>query len=156
MPGQFRRLRKCSPERKGFNQTHPVTRKFTTLTFRWTRSKNTFARKRVSHCTHLSPTHSVQQCQLPSVWYLSISTHTKRWRFIVWYLARSATHPTSHNYPWSQDLFTHKPSQLPGEHTARLPFPVHRTIPTHKPSLSYQVPTYSWVLRVHMWAKCLA
>ena len=25
--------------------------------------------------------------------------------------------------PWSQDLFTHKPSQLPGEHTARLLFP---------------------------------
>ena len=28
--------------------------------------------------------------------------------------------------PWSQDLSTHKPSKLPGEHTARLPFPAHR------------------------------
>ena len=54
--------------------------------------------------------------------------------------------------------FIHKPSQLLGEHTARLPFPAHRTIQTHKPSLSYQVPTltYSWVERVHVWAKCLA
>ena len=58
--------------------------------------------------------------------------------------------------PWSRDLFIHKPSQLPGEHTARLPLPVHRTIQQHKPSLSYQglcgkslvlpctVPTCSW------------
>ena len=30
--------------------------------------------------------------------------------------------------PWSQDLFIHKPSQLPGEHTGRLPFPAHGTI----------------------------
>ena len=58
--------------------------------------------------------------------------------------------------PWSQDLFIHKPSQFPGEHTARLPFSAHGTIQTHKPSLSYQVPTYSWVERVHVWAKCLA
>ena len=42
--------------------------------------------------------------------------------------------------PWSQDLFIHKPSQLPGEHTARLPFSAHGTIQTHKPSLSYLVP----------------
>ena len=57
--------------------------------------------------------------------------------------------------PWSQDPLIHKPSQLPGEHTARLPFPAHRTIQTHKPSLSCQVPTYSWVEGVHVWAKCL-
>ena len=47
-------------------------------------------------------------------------------------------------------------SQLPGEHTARLPFSAHGTVQTHKPSLSYHVPTYSWVERVHVWAKCLA
>ena len=35
--------------------------------------------------------------------------------------------------------------ELPGEHTARLPFSAHGTIQTHKPSLSYLVPTYSWV-----------
>ena len=40
-----------------------------------------------------------------------------------------------------------RPSQLPWEHTAQLPFPVHRTSQTHKRSLSYQVPTYSWVER---------
>ena len=51
--------------------------------------------------------------------------------------------------PWSQDLFVHTPSQLPREHTAWLPFSAHGTIQTHKPSLSYQVPTYSWVERVH-------
>ena len=27
--------------------------------------------------------------------------------------------------PWSQDLFIHKSSQLPREHTAQLPFPAH-------------------------------
>ena len=42
--------------------------------------------------------------------------------------------------PWSQDLFVHKPSHLPGKHTAWLPFLAHRTIQTYKPSLSYQVP----------------
>ena len=47
-------------------------------------------------------------------------------------------------------------SQLPGEHTAWLPFLAHGTIQTHKPSLSYQVPTYSWAERVHVRAKCLA
>ena len=71
------------------------------------------------------------------------------------YLAGSAICPTSHNYPWSQDLFVHKPLQLPGEHIAWLPFSAHGIIQTHKPSLSYQVPTYSWVKRVHVWAKCL-
>ena len=79
----------------------------------------------------------------------------ERWRFIVWYLARSATGPTLHNNP----LVTgpvHKLSQHPGEHTARLPFPAHRTIQTHKPLVSYQVSTYSWVKRVHVWAKYLA
>ena len=30
--------------------------------------------------------------------------------------------------PWSEDLFIHKPAQLPGEHTAWLPFPGHGTI----------------------------
>ena len=29
-------------------------------------------------------------------------------------------------------LFIHRPSQLPGEHPAQLPFPLHRTIPTHE------------------------
>ena len=52
--------------------------------------------------------------------------------------------------PWSQDLFIHKPSQLPRDHTARVPFLAHGTIQTHKLSLSYQVPTYSWVERVHV------
>ena len=48
-----------------------------------------------------------------------------RCRFIVWYLARSAIRPTSHNYPWSQDLFVHKPylnspgSIQPGCHLRR-------------------------------------
>ena len=59
--------------------------------------------------------------------------------------------------PWSQDLLVHKPSlNSLGGITAQLPFLVHRTIQTHKPSLSYQVPTYCWVKRVHVWAKCLA
>ena len=32
----------------------------------------------------------------------------------------------------------------------QLPLSAHGTIQTHKPSLSYQVPTYSWVSRVHV------
>ena len=74
-----------------------------------------------------------------------------------WYLAQSAIRPTTHTCtPWSQDLFIYKPSQLPREHTTRLPFQAHETIQTHKLSLSYQVPSYSWVERMHAWAKCLA
>ena len=74
--------------------------------------------------------------------------------FIVWYLARSAIRPTSHNYTlWSLDLFVHEPSQLPGKHTVWLPLSAHGTIQTHKLSLSYQVPTYSWVERVHVRAR---
>ena len=44
----------------------------------------------------------------------------------------------------------------PGDHMAQLPLLTHGTIQTHKLSLPYQVPTYSWVERVHVWAKCLA
>ena len=47
-------------------------------------------------------------------------------------------------------------SQLPEEHSARLPFPAHRTIQAHKTLLSYQVSTFSWVEPVHVWAKCPA
>ena len=49
------------------------------------------------------------------------------------------------------------PAQLPGEHTALLPFcKVLVTIQTHKQSLFNQVPIHSWVKRVHMQVKCLA
>ena len=81
----------------------------------------------------------------------------KRWRFIVWCLVQSGTCPTSHNYPRSQDLFIHKPSQLlagsiqPGCHFRRTELFKHTSL--HCPD---QVPTYSWVERVHVWAKCLA
>ena len=71
-------------------------------------------------------------------------------------LVSSAKRHSPNLTPWSQDLLIHKPSQLPGEHTARLPFPAHRTIQTHEPSLSYQLPTYLWVSRMHVWARCLA
>ena len=74
----------------------------------------------------------------------------KRCRFIVWYIARSANRPTSHNYPLVTGRVRHKPPQLPGKHTAWLPFSAHGTIQTHKPSLPYQVPICSWVERVHV------
>ena len=46
----------------------------------------------------------------------------------------------------------------PGSLQPGCDFSAYRTIQTHKPSLSYQVPylSYSWVERVHVWAKCLA
>ena len=46
-----------------------------------------------------------------------------------------------------------KPSQLPGKHTAWLPFPARRTIQTHNASLSYQVPTYSQVVVICGWVR---
>ena len=59
---------------------------------------------------------------------------------------RSATHSTSHNYPLHGHmyLFVHKPSQLPGEHTAWLPFRRTELFNTHKLSLSYRVPTFTF------------
>ena len=56
---------------------------------------------------------------------------------------------------WSQELFIYRPSQLHREHTPWLPFSSHGTIRTHKPSISYQVPTYSWVERVNVCAKSM-
>ena len=49
-----------------------------------------------------------------------------------------------------------KPSQLPREHAAQIPFSGTQTLFKHT-SLPcfYQVPTYSWVERVHVWVKCL-
>ena len=68
---------------------------------------------------------------------LIIKVQKQRRRFIVWYLTRR--HSLDFTVTsWLQDAFIHKPSQLPGEHTARRPFPAHRTFQTHKPLLSYQ------------------
>ena len=78
------------------------------------------------------------------------SIHAKqqqqRWRcrFIVWYLARSATRanftqlPPGHRTCSFISHLNSPESIQPGCH-----FSAHRTIQTHKPSLSYQVPTYS-------------
>ena len=92
-------------------------------------------------------------------WFLSFKKKKRQsWKFIVWYLAAKRNSPAFHAIsPWSHDLSTHKSSQLPEEHTARLPLPAHRNyLNTQKPSLSYQVPTYSWIERVHVWGTDLA
>ena len=46
----------------------------------------------------------------------------KMWRFIVRYLARSYSADSIQLPPGHRTPFIHKPSQLPGEHTVRLPF----------------------------------
>ena len=74
----------------------------------------------------------------------------------------STTPPTSYNCRHGTCSFiSHLNS--PGELTARLPFSAHITNHTdtvtnthaRAPSLSYQVPTYSWVSRVHVWMEYL-
>ena len=75
------------------------------------------------------------------------------------------TPPTSHIATWLSDLFTPVASQLPGEHTARLPYssahrslfnPQNYSVQSHRQWLSNQVPIHAWVERVHMEVKCLA
>ena len=46
---------------------------------------------------------------------------------------------------WSQDMSTHKPSQLPGITEPGCHFRRTETLQTDMTSLSYQVSTYSWV-----------
>ena len=76
---------------------------------------------------------------------------------VVWYLARSATQPDFTQLPPGYGtLFIHTPSQLPGGGYSPAAIPAHRTIQTHKPSLSYQVRTYCCAERLHVWAKCFA
>ena len=75
------------------------------------------------------------------------SVKGKRWRFMVWYPARSITHPATQPPPsWSQDLFIHMPCQLPGERTALLPSRRWKLFKhTEAFTVLYQVSTYSWV-----------
>ena len=79
----------------------------------------------------------------------------KRWRFMAWYLARSATHPTTQLPLWSQDLFIHYViSRPPGTYspptiTALEIIQTHRSL--HCPA-RYPLSPGS---RVHVWVKCL-
>ena len=75
-------------------------------------------------------------------------------RFTVWYLAQVCS-PDFTQLPPGHVAFSLAFS-TPQEHTAWLPFWRPETIQTHKPSLSYQVPTYPWAERVHVRVKCIA
>ena len=75
----------------------------------------------------------------------------QRWKFIVWYLAQSATHQTFTQLPPGHRtclLISHLNS--PGSiQLAQLPFPAHRNYS------NTQAFAYSWVERVHVWVKAL-
>ena len=57
---------------------------------------------------------------------------------------------------WSGTCSFSKPSQFPRKIKHCCHFLAQKLFKTHKLFLSYQVSTYSWAERVHMWVKCLA
>ena len=94
---------------------------------------------------------------LRAPWWMSIMwLHSWRWRyrFIVWYLAQSDIHPTSQLPPGHRtcSFISHCSclwSTQPSCHFWHTELFKHTTC--DNPSLSYQVPTLSWVKRVHVW-----